>query len=199
VQTFGAHSKANGGAQAAKPAKRYELIKVSDITPRVIDWLWPGHLACGELAILTGAPDLGKSQVHCFMVAKATTGQDWPDGAKGPARIKAVMLTAEDHNAHTMRPRLYAAGADLDRVMILNCIREDDKERMFLLQEDLDVLAEILRDDPEIGLVTFDPITAFMGGKMDSHRATTSGSLASTRSQPLLAGTTKTTRHSAKS
>jgi hypothetical protein len=44
-----------GSAQAAKPVKRYELIKVSDIAPRVIDWLWPGHLARGELAILTGS------------------------------------------------------------------------------------------------------------------------------------------------
>jgi hypothetical protein len=166
------HAELLARIEAAKPASSYELLKVSDITPRVINWHWPGHLACGELAILTGAPDLGKSQLHCFMVATVTTGRDWPDGAKGPARRKVVMLTAEDNNAHTMRPRLFAAGADLDRVFILNRIHKDNKDRTFLLQEDLDVLEEILRNDPEIGLVTFDPITAFMGGKIDSHRAT---------------------------
>jgi hypothetical protein len=82
------------------------------------------------------------------------------------------MLTAEDNMAHTMRPRLFAAGADLEQVQILNWIRKDNKDRMFLLQEDIDILEEILRNDPEIGLVTFDPITAYMGGKLDSHRAT---------------------------
>jgi hypothetical protein len=76
--------------ESAKPAVGYELIKVSDIVPRAVLWIWPGHLACGELAILTGPPDLGKSQIHCFIVAVVTTGRDWPDGAKGPAKRKVV-------------------------------------------------------------------------------------------------------------
>jgi hypothetical protein len=81
------------------------------------------------------------------------------------------MLTAEDNSAHTMRPRLFAAGADLERVMILNRIHKDNKERMFLLQEDIDVLEEILRNDPEIGLVTW----AF--GGMGNHREGDAGAL----------------------
>src|SRR5215831_18356613 len=93
---------------------------------------------------LPSPPDLGKSQIHCFIVAVVTTGRDWPDGAKGPAKRKVVMLTAEDNMAHTKRPRLFAAGADLEQVQILNWIRKDNKDRMFLLQEDLDVLEEIL-------------------------------------------------------
>jgi hypothetical protein len=82
------------------------------------------------------------------------------------------MLTAEDNTAHTVCPRLTAAGADLDRVLILNKIRKDNRNRMFMLAEDLDVLADILRNNPNTGLVTLDPITAYLGGKLDSHRAT---------------------------
>ena len=150
----------------------YELVRASTIQMRAVQWWWPGHLARGELEILTGVPDIGKSQVHCSYIAHMTTGRDWPDKAKGPPASDVVMLTAEDNTAHTVCPRLVAAGANLDRVLILNKIRKDNRNRMFLLQEDLDVLEHILTGDPAIGLVTIDPITAYLGGKLDSHRAT---------------------------
>jgi DNA polymerase I-like protein with 3'-5' exonuclease and polymerase domains len=158
--------------EAAQPATGYELIRASTITMRAVQWWWPGHLARGELEILTGQPDIGKSQVHCSYVAHMTTGKDWPDKAKGPPACDVIMLTAEDNMAHTLCPRLVAAGANLERVHILNKIRKDNRDRMFLLQEDLDVLARILTNNPAIGLVTLDPITAYLGGKLDSHRAT---------------------------
>jgi DNA polymerase len=166
------HAELLARIEGAQAATGYELIKASTITMRAVQWWWAGHLARGELEILTGQPDIGKSQVHCSYVAHMTTGRDWPDKTKGPPVCDVVMLTAEDNMAHTLCPRLAAAGADLDRVLILNKIRKDNRDRMFLLQEDLDVLARILAGNPAIGLVTLDPITAYMGGKVDSHRAT---------------------------
>jgi hypothetical protein len=158
--------------ESAKPAVGYELIPMSNVTPRIVHWVWPGHLARGVLAIISGPPDLGKSQIHCFMIAVVTTGGKWPDGTPCPLKGKVAMLTAEDNMADTLHPRLTAAGADLNKVLVRNRIHKDSKDRAFLLQEDIDILEEILRNDPEIVLVTFDPITAFMGGKLDSHRAT---------------------------
>jgi CRISPR-associated protein Cmr3 len=46
--------------EAAKPASGYELVKVSDITPRIVNWLWPGHLACGELDFCVGYPRMAR-------------------------------------------------------------------------------------------------------------------------------------------
>jgi hypothetical protein len=168
------HKELLARIEAARPAVGYELIKASTVTGRIVHWLWPGHLACGELEILTGIPDIGKSQIHCFMVACITKGRDWPDGAKGMPPRSVVMLTAEDNMAHTLIPRLTAAGANLDRVNILNRIHKDNRDRMFLLQEDVEELEQILRDNPDIALVTIDPITAYLGGgkHFDSHRAT---------------------------
>jgi len=68
-------------------------------------------------------------------------------------------------------PRLIVAGADLTRVHILRKIRKDNKQRMFLLAEDLEQLERMIKDVGEVGLVTIDPITAYMG-RVDSHRAT---------------------------
>jgi hypothetical protein len=158
--------------EATPPSLGYELIKASAVPLRAVRWRWPGHIACGELEILTGVPDIGKSQIHCSYIAIVTAGRDWPDKAKGSSPCDVVMLTAEDNAAHTVCPRLAAAGANLDRVHILNKIRKDNRSRMFLLQEDLDVLEHILTSKPAVGLVTIDPITAYLGGKLDSHRAT---------------------------
>src|SRR5207244_5858339 len=69
-------------------------------------------------------------------------------------------------------PRLRAAGADLERVHILKRIRKDNKDRMFLLSEDIEMLAKIIADTGDVRLVTIDPITAYMGGKFDSHKTT---------------------------
>ncbi len=151
-------------AKAPPPGKRYTAVRASDVIARPLDWLWKGHLLRGSLEMLTGLPDIGKSQVHCQYVACITTGRDWPDGTANTGRGNVIMLTAEDNTAQILVPRLMAAGADLERVLILQRIRKDNKNRMFLLSEDLEELERAIVDFGEVWLTTFDPITAYMGG-----------------------------------
>jgi DNA polymerase bacteriophage-type len=150
----------------------YVLVRASDIVPRRMDWLWQGHILRGSQELLTGVPGGGKSQIHCAFVAYVTTGKAWPDGANGTPPGNVIMLTAEDCLDQTIVPRLIVAGADRERVHILKKIRKDNKERMFLLAEDLDILAEMIAKLGDVRLITIDPITAYMGHKLDSHRAT---------------------------
>ena len=163
--------------ERAKAAPRsqpngYVLVRASDIIPRPMDWLWQGHLLRGSQELLTGIPGGGKSQIHCALVAYVTTGGVWPDGANGIPAGNAIMLTAEDCLDQTIVPRLIAAGANRERVFILKKIRKDNKERMFLLSEDLEELERMIDKIGDVRLITIDPITAYMGGKVDSHRAT---------------------------
>jgi DNA polymerase len=155
-----------------EPPKSYTLVRASDVIARSVDWLWPGHLARGIFELTTGLPGAGKSQIHCAMIASITTGRPWPDSPNAVPAGNVIMLAAEDCLDQTIIPRLIAAGADRDRVFILKKIRKDDKNRMFLLAEDLEVLELVIADIGDVRLVTIDPITAFMGGKIDSHRAT---------------------------
>ena len=37
------------------------LQPVSELEARALEWLWPGRLALGKLAILDGDPGMGKS------------------------------------------------------------------------------------------------------------------------------------------
>ena len=106
-------------------------------------------------------------------MARATTGRDWPDGAPGVAPMNVIMLTAEDTLDQEVIPRLHAAEADLAHIHIIKCIRKDNKtDRQFLLDEDLERLKVAVRDIGDVGLITIDPITAYMGGKIDSHKTT---------------------------
>jgi DNA polymerase I-like protein with 3'-5' exonuclease and polymerase domains len=154
--------------------KNYVLVRASDIVPRPMDWLWEGHILRGSQELLTGIPGTGKSQIHCALIAAATTGGLWPDGANGVPAGNVIMLTAEDCLDQTIIPRLIVAGANRDRVFVLRKIRKDNKERMFLLNEDLEELERIIKDTGDVRLITIDPITAYMGGgkNFDSHRAT---------------------------
>jgi hypothetical protein len=146
------------------------LVCAADVVPRAMHWLWEGHLLRGSQELLTGLPGQGKSQVHTNWVAGITTGRAWP--GSGVPRGNVIMLTAEDCLDQIMVPRLIAAGADRSRVFVLKKIRKDNKERMFLLGEDLDELERVIKHVGEVRLITIDPITAYMGGKVDSHRAT---------------------------
>jgi putative DNA primase/helicase len=155
-----------------KPKPRaYELVRASDVVMRAKNWLWTGHLLRGALELTTGVPGLGKSQTQCSFVACATTGSVWPDGSMGAEPVNVIMVTAEDALEQEVIPRLRAANADLDRVHILKRIRRNKQNRMFLLSEDIETLADAIRDVGNVGMVTLDPITAYMG-KINSHHAT---------------------------
>ena len=129
-------------AEQSREASEYYHPACGRIVMRSKQWLWPGRLLRGAQEMLSGQPGLGKSQLQIDWMARATTGRDWPDGAPGIKPVSVMMLTAEDTLDQEVVPRLYAAEADLKRVHIIKCIRKDNKDRQFLLDEDLERLRE---------------------------------------------------------
>jgi putative DNA primase/helicase len=89
---------------------------VSQLVSRPLTWLWPGRLALGKLAILDGDPGLGKSLVTLDLCARLSTGRPFPDGSCCPGVGNSIVLNGEDGAEDTIRPRLQALGADLERV-----------------------------------------------------------------------------------
>lgn len=153
--------------------KSSTILRASEIEIVPKEWFWEGHLLRGALEMLTGLPGLGKSQLQIHLVACATARLPWPDGAPAIEPVNVIMVTAEDALAQEVVPRLVAANADLKRVFILQYIKTDEKNgRQFLLNEDLEQLEMEMEKIGDVGLITLDPITAYMGGKMDSHKAT---------------------------
>lgn len=152
--------------------------KASSVRMRATDWLWPGKIPLGEICVIQGDPGLGKSQITASLCAIITRGGQWPV-TREPCDVGSVIvLSAEDSTAKTIVPRLAAAGADLDRVTILQSIKHEHGTRGFSLLADMLALDALLGEEDNPMAVIVDPISAYQdtvgnGAKThDSHKNT---------------------------
>jgi putative DNA primase/helicase len=99
-----------------------ESVVLADVAVERVTWLWQGRIPLGALTLMDGDPGLGKSLITLDLVARVTTGQPMPDESPGLLG-GAVLLSAEDDLAATIRPRLAAAGADMSRVLAVQTVR----------------------------------------------------------------------------
>jgi RecA-family ATPase len=114
--------------------------------------------------MLDGDPGLGKTTLALDLTARLSRGHALPDGASCEAG-GAVILTAEDDAADTIRPRLEAAGADLGKILYLDSIPDEDgNDGPVSIPEHL---PEIERAMARVNarLLVVDPIMAFFSGK----------------------------------
>ena len=122
--------------------------------------------------VFAGDPGLGKSLITSMIAAKVSTGGQWPvDGGRAPLG-DAVILSGEDDPADTIVPRLRVAGADLNRVHILQPTVKTDVgvEKLFSIADDILHLEELVRS-LDCKVVVVDPASAFTGD-IDSHNNT---------------------------
>lgn len=153
-------------------------VLASDVEKQPIRWIWPGRLARGEMTILDGDPGLGKSTLLCDLAARLTTGRPLP-GEDAPLRDGpggVVLVTTEDSPSHTIRPRLDAAGADPQRVRIVQTVptRDDEGgwnggEAVPKLPDDLDVL-KVTCASVDADLLVIDPLLAHLSGEVNTFK-----------------------------
>jgi putative DNA primase/helicase len=157
---------------ASKNASSLLVRKFSDVQEKPISWLWKGRIARGKVSMIAGNPGLGKSQITANMAAIVTTGSIWPDGVKCD-QGNVIFLSAEDDPADTIKPRLMATGANLDRVYVIDAVKKhhaaQENLTQFNLGTDLNYLDEYLSSLKETVLIVIDPISAYLG-QIDSHR-----------------------------
>src|SRR5439155_1153153 len=93
-------------------------IRMSEIQPLPLDWLWPGWVPLGKLTLLDGDPGQAKSLLLVDLAARVSSGQAMPDGSPG-METDVTFLAPEDGLGDTLLPRLQAAGANLSRVHVI--------------------------------------------------------------------------------
>jgi hypothetical protein len=144
--------------------RRLRFTRASDIEPESTSWLWRGRLPLGAVSLLAGRQGLGKSTLMVELAAQLSRGVLDGDLYGNPA--STLIVTYEDHPASTIRPRLMAADADLDRVRIVGVEGDGD---LVSLPADIDRIAIGAR---EYGarLLIVDPVVASLPAEINSHR-----------------------------
>ena len=148
-----------------------KVVQLSNVEPERVEWLWPGYIPLGKLTVMDGDPGLGKSTIMIDVAARISSARVMPDGSRGhlDAAAGVLLLSAEDGLADTVRPRLAAAGADLERTYAFEAVHEAVGERPFVLPQDAQALEdEVTRTGAT--LVVIDPLMAFLGPDVNSHR-----------------------------
>ena len=157
-----------------EPLVRPEIVRLSDVQPESVEWLWPGRIAIGKLTLIAGNPGLGKSLVTLDIAARITRGAAWPDNQWEPQTAGGVvLLSAEDDLGDTIRPRLDSHLADVSKIVALQSIggadAEGDYKRAVDLARDTEHLRAAIKTVDNCRLVVVDPISAYLG-KTDSHK-----------------------------
>jgi hypothetical protein len=155
-------------------SKRAVVVTMESVTAKPVEWLWWPYISRGGITLLDGDPGLGKSLFTMQLAACISRGWPLPDQLgratlpTGPA-ADVLLLSAEDSLAHTIKPRLDAAGCDPARVQSLRgWLDPEDTHHAFTLQH-VEVLHAQLAQRP-YALVVIDPIQAYIGD-IDMHRA----------------------------
>lgn len=137
----------------------------SEVTPKKIEFLWPGRIPLGKLTTFAGHGGLGKTFVLCDISAKISTGAEWPFSEGECAEAGDVLfISGEDDEADTLVPRLMECGADRSRIAFLS----DEFNDAFSLVN-LKVLEEAVKALRNPRLIVIDPPTNYLEG-VDDHK-----------------------------
>ena len=146
------------------PTVDIETICASVVKPEKVRWLWEKRIPFGKLTIFDGDPDVGKSVVTIDIAARVSTGRGFPDGARCEDPMNVAIANVEDGVADTIVPRLMAAGADLERVQIIQGLRDGKGGRRLLdIPGDVGALEKFV-EEHDIKLLIIDPVLTMLGG-----------------------------------
>lgn len=131
-----------------------KLIKMSQIQPKPVEWLWELYIPIGAVSFIQGDGGLGKTTISLSIAAAVSTGTALPgEFITSPALV--IVLNAEDSYKETIRPRLDQLGADNDMITVI----DDDYEPLTFMDNRIE--AAIIRTNAR--LIICDPTQAFFG------------------------------------
>lgn len=150
----------------------FTVVSADNIPAEKKEWLWEQRIPANKITLFSGKGERGKSTVAIDLAARVSNGTDWPDGAKntmGPRKV--LILATEDDPADTIKPNLIAAGADCSMIKIHRKLtikfKKGDKDkkirRAIELKEDIKVLQQAMKENPDFALIVMDPIMGYFG------------------------------------
>lgn len=140
-----------------------QMIKMSEIQSQEVSWLWYPFIPYGKLTIIQGDPGDGKTTLVLNIAAWLSKGEGLDSEMKLSEPVNVIYQSAEDGLADTVKPRLELAGADCERILVI-----DEKEKPLSM---VDERLEKAIVQTKARMLILDPIQAYLGGGMDMNRA----------------------------
>ena len=139
------------------------MIRMSDIEQTEVSFLWKPYIPFGKLTIMQGDAGNGKTYLAMQLCAACTNRIPIPN-MEVLEPFNVIYQTAEDGLADTIKPRLQEAGADLEKVLVID---EREEDPLTLTDERIE---QAIRQN-NARLLIIDPIQAYLGEKVDMNRA----------------------------
>ncbi len=148
-----------------KPKEKFLACKASEVKDDEIKYLWKPYILRGDVTIMAAAGGTGKTFALCGIAAELSNGRYPLNPFESFDPMTVLFISAEDPD-FILRDRMRRAGADLDRVFILDA---KNSARLKLSDgfgqpclSDLETLIEKHKPD----LVVIDPMHAFIGSSV---------------------------------
>jgi len=139
-----------------------EIIQASTVKPRAIRWVWPSRIAEGKITVFAGNPGASKTLLLIAIIAIVSRGGLFPMNEGRSPKRRVLVLSTEDDIADTLVPRLIAAGADMNYVSFVPAVKTEGGRRGVDLSIDIDRFRKEIAKYDDVGLMTFDPLTAYV-------------------------------------
>jgi hypothetical protein len=152
------------------PKPKPVTIRLSDINPEQVTWLWKNRIPSGAITILDGDPGTGKSMLCVDIAARVSNGDPFPGEAQRNVPASVIFLSSEDSLSQTLVPRLRAANADLSRIVTIPYIPETPGQQTFSrIPKDLEMLGGVIEQE-KAKLVIFDVLVSYIPAELSTQK-----------------------------
>jgi len=162
--------KAKQSVAATVPASKRSvtLVPFSAIEEKPVEWLWDQYLPLGKLTLLAGSGGTGKSTIAFNFAGIISNGGVWPDGSRCHSAGNVIIWSSEDDPADTIKPRLLAVEADVNRCgVVQGATDEHGVSCPFDSARDMEALRDAVERIGGLSLLIIDPIVSAVTGDMN--------------------------------
>jgi hypothetical protein len=158
--------------------RQADLVCLSDIEDRPVDWLWQDRLASGTIAMVSGDPGSGKTWVALAIAAALSHGRvpsnPVPPTAYSREPNNILYASAGNEAAELVRPRFAKLDGDPARLFLLRgVLSAGSAQSTSLSLHDTPILEDAL-DRTRARLLIIDPLHSYLWA-VDRHRANETG------------------------
>ena len=146
------------------PPKPYAAKSAAEFGEDITSFVWYPYIPVGDYTVLMAPGGTGKTYFTCGVAAAVSSGKALP-GDEQPDSAQNVLIISAEDRGELLKKRLRAAGADLNRVFIIDCM--DSVGLNFT--EGYEVFRATVRAyNPR--LVIVDPWHGFLGADLDINK-----------------------------